>query len=104
MELTKEQEKGQKILHQIYLKAWTDESFKKSLISEPRKTLEDFFKNKIPNSKKIIFTDQSDPNCIYINLPVKPNVDDLELMSNELDNITGGMFMKTLNEILNKYN
>lgn len=72
MKLTEEQKKGRMVLHKIIEKAWESEDFKKDLIEKPNQTLDDFFGNKHPFSKKIIVSDQSNPDVIYINIPVKP--------------------------------
>jgi hypothetical protein len=72
MKLTEEQKKGRMVLHKIIEKAWESEEFKKELIAQPNETLDHFFGNSHPFSKKIIVTDQSNPDVIYINIPVKP--------------------------------
>lgn len=65
---------GRKVLNAIYLKAWADTGFKRKLLQNPESTLEDFFGKKLPSDKKIVVADQSDPDSIYINIPVKPNL------------------------------
>lgn len=72
MDLTEEQQKGQEVFFRIISEAWENDNFKKRLIENPDQTLEFFFGKKPPISKKIKVTDQSDPECLYINIPVKP--------------------------------
>jgi hypothetical protein len=72
MNLTDEQKKGQEVFFRIISEAWENEDFKKDLLENPEETLEKFFGRKLPIDKKIKITDQSDPEYLYINIPVKP--------------------------------
>ncbi|MDR6461307.1 hypothetical protein J2786_004461 [Chryseobacterium vietnamense] len=72
MNLTEEQKKGQEAFFRIISEAWENEDFKKYLIEHPEEALEKFFGKKTPMGKKIKVTDQSDPDYLYINIPVKP--------------------------------
>lgn len=72
MNLTEEQKIGQEVFFRIISRAWVDEDFKRALLEDPGRTLEAFFGRKVPAGKKIVITDQSDPDCLYINIPVKP--------------------------------
>jgi len=94
--LSGKQKQGQKVLDTIYLKAWTDEVFKKELLEYPKKTLERFFGKKFPNDKEIIVTDQSNADSIYINIPVKPNFEDIELSEEELEIINGSLVEQSM--------
>lgn len=89
MKLTNEQRKGQEVLFKIIEEAWNNESFKESLLSDPEKTLEAFFGRNLPNGKKIKVTDQSDPDYLYINIPVKPH-SDFEMEEKDLNKVIGG--------------
>ncbi|MBB4807362.1 hypothetical protein HNP38_002666 [Chryseobacterium defluvii] len=91
MELTEEQKKGQEVFFKIISKAWENDEFKESLLIRPEETLEKFFGRKLPVGKKIRVTDQSDPEFLYINIPVKPQQCDAELDEKKLDKVTGGM-------------
>lgn len=71
MILTEEQKKGQDVFFRIISAAWESDDFKASLIDNPEETLEKFFGRSLPTGKKIKVTDQSDPECLYINIPVK---------------------------------
>lgn len=72
MNLTEEQKKGQEVFFRIISEAWENEDFKKSLLENPEKSLEEFFGTKPPINKKIKVTDQSDSEYLYINIPIKP--------------------------------
>ncbi|MGH1518489.1 hypothetical protein [Chryseobacterium sp. JK1] len=74
MNLTEEQKKGQEVFFKIISEAWENEDFKKDLIDNPEEALEKFFGRKLPIDKKIMITDQSDPEYLYINIPVKPQM------------------------------
>lgn len=82
----------QKMFEAVIQKAWEDVEFKAQLIAEPVKTLEDFLGQAItpPEGKKIAFIDQSDSNTLFINIPQKPNLEDMELNENQLDAVAGG--------------
>ncbi|OCA71178.1 hypothetical protein [Chryseobacterium arthrosphaerae] len=78
MNLTEEQKKGQEVFFRIISEAWENEDFKKYLLENPEEALEKFFGRKPPIDKKIRVTDQSDPEYLYINIPVKPQTEYIE--------------------------
>lgn len=88
MELTK----GQELYQNIISKAWESESFKNELINFPVKTIEDLIGKKlnIPQGKNIIIKDQTDASIVYINIPAKSDMSDVELNEDQLDMVTGG--------------
>lgn len=90
MILTEEQKKGQDVFFRIIAEAWENDDFKKSLITNPEETLEKFFGRRIPSGKKIKVTDQSDPEYLYINIPIKLQQKDQELDEKKLDKLSGG--------------
>ncbi|CAM3549999.1 hypothetical protein [Flavobacterium chungbukense] len=79
MILTEEQKKGQDVFFKIITEAWENDDFKESLITNPEETLEKFFGRSLPNVKKIKVTDQSDPEYLYINIPIQLKQTDQEL-------------------------
>jgi hypothetical protein len=79
MILTEEQKKGQDVFFRIITEAWENDDFKKSLITNPEETLKKFFGRSLPNGRKIKVTDQSDPEYLYINIPIKLKHTDQEL-------------------------
>lgn len=92
MKLTLTEKKGQDFLIKIYSEFWRNESFRKGLIENPEKTLNEFTgrKAQLPKDKRIIVEDQTNPNHIYLNLPVKPILEDMELSEEQLEKVTGG--------------
>ena len=88
----KEQQKAQEFLSSIYSKAWKDKTFKKSLITDPIETLNKFTGKvaNLPKDKTVIVEDQTNLNHIYINIPTKPNLEDMELSEEQLEIVAGG--------------
>jgi len=76
----------------VIAKAWESKSFKYELLSDPEKAIFECTgqKVKLPEGKKLVVVDQSNDNYIYLNIPPKPNLDDMELSSEELELIAGG--------------
>ncbi len=102
MELTKEQ----KLFKDIIEKAWDDTEFKNQLIENPQKAIEESFGQEIKfkADKKVVFTDQTDEAITYINIPAKPNFDDVELSETALEKVAGGSwptFFTGLSQIFN---
>lgn len=88
MELTEEQ----KLIQTIAQKASEDIVFKQSLITNPKKTIENFTGKdfNLPKEKTIKVYDQSDASIIYINIPPSQVEEDVELSEEQLDFISGG--------------
>ena len=96
MILTEEQRKGQDVFFRIITEAWQNDDFKKSLISNPEEALKNLFGRSLPTGKKIKVFDQSDPEYIYINIPIKPERNDVELDNKKLDKVSGGVSNGTI--------
>jgi hypothetical protein len=88
MEITKEQELFQNIVQ----KAWEDNSFKQALITNPLQAIKDLTGEELnlPKDKTLVVRDQTDKNVVYINIPAKVELDDVELNEEQLDIVTGG--------------
>ena len=88
MSLTKEQRLLQTIIH----KAWEDSSFKEDLIANPITTIQNLtdVRIRVPQGKTIVVCDQTDESFIYINIPVRQTLDDMELTEEQLEIIAGG--------------
>lgn len=88
MELTKEQ----KILQQVISEAWNNPTFMKDLVDNPEGTIQkltgDSFS--IPTGKRLEVVDQSNPDVVYLNIPVQPDMQDLELTDEDLEVVAGG--------------
>lgn len=88
MEITQEQ----KMYAEIVQKAWENAEFKNELVNNPIEAIEKLTGKKLnlPDGKRIIVRDQTDNSSVYINIPAKPNTDDIELNENQLDMVAGG--------------
>ena len=92
MNLTQEQIKGQETVNNIIQECWKDESFKQELLKNPTAKLEEFLGKKLNfKSKAIKVMDQTDENCIYINIPKKLDIDEMELSEEQLEQVSGGI-------------
>ncbi|MGH1387229.1 hypothetical protein [Kordia sp.] len=88
------EQKANEFLASIYKKAWEDEVFKRDLVKNPIETLNKFTGKKanISIDKSVIVEDQTNPNHVYINIPPKPSMEDVELTEDQLETISGGDF------------
>ena len=94
MEFTQKLEKGQDVINGMIERAWQDESFKNKFINSPQEAIEEFTGKKfnLKEDKTITVEDQTDPNVVYINIPRKVEVGNLELTDEELETVSGGDF------------
>ncbi|WBX76786.1 NHLP leader peptide family RiPP precursor [Tenacibaculum ovolyticum] len=92
MEVTKTQQ----FLQDIITKAWEDNDFKLELIKNPVKTIETLTGKKanLPEGKTIVVRDQTDASIVYINIPVEPNMGNMELSEEQLEVVAGGSDIK----------
>lgn len=88
MALTKEEQ----LLHTIVSKAWEDKDFKKELITNPIKAIEEITGQQInlPPGKRIVVHDQTDDTIIHINISAPINIENMELSEEQLEIIAGG--------------
>jgi hypothetical protein len=88
MEFTPEQ----KLYAEIVQKAWEDTAFKEELVANPVTAIEKLTGKKmnLPAGKTIVVSDQTDESTVYINIPAKQNMDDVELNEEELEMVAGG--------------
>lgn len=84
--------KAKNILKTVLTRAWEDDFFKRQLIENPIQAIEKLTGTKvvIPEGKELIFTDQSNRNKIYVNIPYEPDMEDTELTVDQLEQIAGG--------------
>lgn len=73
-------------------KAQNDVSFKETFINNPKEVLETKFDKEItlPEGVRIEVVDQSDSDYIFLNIPRRVDVDDLQLTDADLEKISGG--------------
>ncbi|KAB7725719.1 NHLP leader peptide family natural product precursor [Rudanella paleaurantiibacter] len=88
MEFTQEQ----KMYGEIVQKAWEDAQFMSELMASPVAAIEKLTGQKLnlPEGKTLVVRDQTDQSTVYINLPAKPNTEDLELNEEQLEAVAGG--------------
>ena len=83
----------QKTYAEIVQKAWDDADFKKELTANPVSAIEKLTGRKLdmPLGKTLVVRDQTDESSVYINIPAKPNMEDVELNEEQLENVAGGV-------------
>jgi hypothetical protein len=88
-----QQEKGAELLKTLAHKAWESATFKEELIKNPVATIEQVTGRSITNlgDKRIVVEDQTDESVIYLNIPAKININELELTEEQLEMIAGGV-------------
>jgi hypothetical protein len=88
-----QQEKGADLLKNLTQKAWESAAFKDQLINNPTATIEQVTGKSLKDlgDKRIVVEDQTDESVIYINIPAKMDIDNLELTEEELELIAGGL-------------
>lgn len=94
MKYTQEQQKqGAELMKALVEKAWENANFKDQLIKNPTAAIENFTgKNfTMTEGKKLVVEDQTSDSLIYLNIPAEPNLDELELSNEELEQISGGL-------------
>lgn len=93
MNFTENQSNNNYLYSELISQSWKDDLFKKSLISDPVQTIENFIEKPIylTNGKqKIVVEDQGDSNVVYLNIPARPEFDELELTEVQLEMVAGG--------------
>jgi len=88
MEITQEQ----KLYSEIVQKAWEDAEFKEELVANPVAAIEKITGKKLtlPEGTKFVVRDQTDESTVYINIPAKSNLDNVELNEDQLEAVAGG--------------
>ncbi|WBX76788.1 NHLP leader peptide family RiPP precursor [Tenacibaculum ovolyticum] len=88
----KKQQRSQELLQTIIIKAWEDKAFKQELITNSKEAIETLTGEKlnIPENRTLIVVDQTDASNVYINIPPKLNLEDLELNEEQLEAVAGG--------------
>ena len=83
---------SQKAYGEIVQKAWEDPQFKRELMANPAEAIEKAigYKLNLPEGKTLVVRDQTDESTVYINIPAKPNMGDVELNEDQLEAVAGG--------------
>ncbi|WNJ16383.1 NHLP leader peptide family RiPP precursor [Pontibacter sp. G13] len=77
---------------QIIKRAWEDESFKQALMENPSSAIESTFGQALevkPGTTLKVF-DQTESNVTFLNIPPKPNFEEMELSDEQLEMVAGG--------------
>ena len=93
MTYTKEnQEKGAKLMRTLVEKAWESAAFKDQLLNDPASAIQNVTGKKLtmPEHKRLVVEDQTNESIIFLNIPAKPNFDEMELSDEQLDHVAGG--------------
>lgn len=90
MEFTQEQ----KLYAQVVNEAWENAEFKSELVANPVAAIEKLTGQKLnlPEGKTLVVRDQTEEGTVYINIPAKPNTEDVELNEDQLEAVAGGCF------------
>ncbi len=87
-----QQEKVENFYKGIIDKSWESDTFKASLIANPKATIKEFTgKEALPDNINVVVEDQSDSNVIYLNIPRQVDMGDLELSDEQLEQVAGGL-------------
>jgi hypothetical protein len=91
----KQLDRSGKVLEEVISRAWDDVSFKNELIANPRATITEVAGDgfKFPESQNIVVEDQSDESVIYLNIPRKVSIDNMELTEEQLEAASGGILI-----------
>lgn len=91
MSYLEKQNRGAEFLGTLAQKAWESPEFKNLLLNDPKTAIAQATGKDLSSlDRQIIVTDQSDPSAIYINIPAQPNVDEMELTEEQLEQVAGG--------------
>ncbi|GAA4414950.1 hypothetical protein GCM10023187_45020 [Nibrella viscosa] len=89
--ITQEQQKeGAELLKTLAHKAWESSTFKEQLIKNPITTIESVTGQKVQSGVNIIVDDQTDTSKIYLNIPRRVEISELELSDEQLEMVAGG--------------
>ncbi|HCN50559.1 MAG TPA: TOMM propeptide domain-containing protein [Chryseobacterium sp.] len=88
MKLANEQQLN--IINELITKSTNDAKFKAEFINNPKKIIEDSYQFKVYDNVKLVVEDQSDENIVYINIPRRPDLNEVELTDEELEKVAGG--------------
>ena len=94
--ITQEQQKqGAELMRTLVEKAWDSATFKDQLVKDPVATIEFVTGNKVQENTKFVVEDQTDNSTIYLNIPAKIDLGNLELSDEQLEIISGGEIFAT---------
>ena len=85
-------QRGAELMQTIVQKSWEDSDFKNQLIKNPIGTIEKLTgKNaNLPENRRMVVEDQTDASIIYLNIPMQPDLNEIELTEDQLEFVSGG--------------
>lgn len=78
------------VVQQVINKAWEDDAYRASLVNAPKSAIKSLTGVDIPAGVNLVFADQTDASVQYVNLPPKPDFDNMELSDEQLELVAGG--------------
>lgn len=89
--ITQEQQiQGVELIKTLAQKAWESSAFKDQLVNNPVSAIESVTGQKINTGAKFVVEDQTNESIIYLNIPRKLDIDELELTDEQLEMVSGG--------------
>ena len=85
----------QKGLQTVVNKAWDDAQFKSKLIANPKSAIQSATGLSVPADVKIVVNDQTNEETVYLNIPPKPDYDNMELTDEQMEQVAGGEVVLT---------
>jgi hypothetical protein len=82
---------NQKAIQTVVNKAWDDPKFLADLVASPKAAIAASTGVKIPDDVDIVVFNQTDAKKVYINIPPKPDFDNMELSDEQLEQVAGGV-------------
>jgi hypothetical protein len=83
-----QQKKGEELMQTLVQKAWESASFKEQLVNNTDTTIETIIGKKV--DVKFFVEDQSNESIIYLNIPRKVELTEIELSDEQLELVSGG--------------
>lgn len=85
-------ENVQLLINDLIAESHKNQNFKENLIANPKTTIEEFtnFDVKITKDIHLCVEDQTQKDIIYLNIPRRIDLDDIELTQEELETVSGG--------------
>ncbi|GAA4043604.1 hypothetical protein GCM10022409_32010 [Hymenobacter glaciei] len=90
MTTLEQQKQSAELIKTLAHKAWESSSFKDELVKNPVSTIESVMGYKLAENAKVIVEDQTNASFFFLNIPRKPNLDEMELTDEQLEMISGG--------------
>lgn len=91
-----EQNQAKELINSLVQKSWESKEFKSELIENPREVIAKELgqdPSQVAADKEIVIEDQTDDSVIYINIPAKPDFENMELTDEQLEVVSGGEVM-----------